>query len=169
MILILIIIVNIMVIPNLNISPCNSKNQSRRSSCFRGLWAAIPSMAKSSSAERTIHVVRILVNTQDLKHMRLVNGTLLQLRRRWPPTVSVPEVDQGRRRADHNARKLLVNTWNFEENEAVVHGCAVSCVDVCRRDMYKHQLFYDHFSSKGAQNRHDIFSILGSPSPYYES
>ena len=94
--------------------------------------------------------------------MRLVNGLV-------SPTVSVPEVDQGRRRADHNARKLLVNTWNFEENEAVVHGCAVSCVDVCRRDMYKHQLFYDnfhngrHFSSKGAQNRHDIFLFWAPP------
>ena len=25
----------------------------------------------------------------------------------------------------------------FEENEAVVHGCDVSCVDVCRRAMWK--------------------------------
>ena len=40
-------------------------------------------------------------------------------------------------RAGHNAGKLVGNTVGFEEHVAVVHGCAVSCVDVRRREMCK--------------------------------
>ena len=41
------------------------------------LWSAIFSMAKGYSAERTILVVRMLVNTWDLKHMMLWNMDLV--------------------------------------------------------------------------------------------